>query len=154
MPLRFKQQRMVEILQELPELFYKHWKEASYKPGFIFDPDWQKYLESDIAGGLFILTARAEGKLVGYYFANLFTHIHYKGISCAFVQGYYLLPEYRAAGNGIRLLKTAENILKKRGIRMLYISCGELLDLVGLLERLGFKKAETGLYKVLGDEHG
>ncbi len=117
------------------------------------DPDWQKGLAYEQAGVLFILTARREGRLVGYIFSYIIESLFFS-VSWASVQGFWLDPVYRAGWTGVRLFKEMERGMIERGAKA--ISVEILLKIAKdrgtlgrILERLGYTHLGNLFAKVL-----
>ena len=104
----------------------------------------------DAKGILHILTLRDDGKLVGYYLAFVFPHVHYASSGLmSFTDVYYLRPEYRRGGIGAALLAEAERTLRDRGVTKAYLSCKVHQDHSELFQMLGWRKTDYCFAKML-----
>ncbi len=145
---------MSDILPEVAPLVQKHWREVDWFDGRLaFDPDWQKGLQYEQAGVLFILTCRREGHLVGYIFSYILDSMFFS-MPWATVQGFWVDPLYRSGWTGIKLFKENEKGLRERGARA--ISVEILLKIAKdrgtlgrILERLGYTHLGNLFAKVL-----
>jgi GNAT superfamily N-acetyltransferase len=104
----------------------------------------------DAKGILHILTLRDEGRMVGYYLAFVFPHVHYfsSGLM-SFTDVYYVQPRYRRGEYGVALLTEAERTLRDRGVTKAYLSCKVHKDLTPLFELLGWHKTDYAFSKML-----
>lgn len=106
----------------------------------------------DAKGILLILTARDESRLVGYYLAFVFPHVHYETSGLmSFTDVYYLKPEYRRGETGAVLFAEAERVLRERGVTKAYLSCKVHKDMTPLFEALGWTKTDYCFAKMLRD---
>lgn len=114
--------------------------------------DEAKYEQGDAGGCLHLITARADGELVGYYYGLLMNHLHYKdaGLMC-YTDVYYMKPENRHGGEGAKFMIAVMESLKERGVIKLYMSTKVHQDNGALFERLGMKCTDRIFTKMLGD---
>lgn len=146
----------VERFREIPRsdtdsLFAAHWKEIALdKDKIPLDVDYERYNKLDEMESLHIVTARDEGRLVGYHCSLINTHSHYKSSKMALVDVYYLLPEYRMSRTGIKLFQFAEESLRARGdIVKLLCSTKIHQDHSRIFEFLGWRETERTYSKIL-----
>ena len=152
MPLTFHVEAFSDAIEDALPLLLDHYNEiALNKETTPFDPSWEQYWTLEQAGVLHIVTARDEGKLVGYSaYILLKRNLHY-ALSVAESDIFYLAPEYRKGLNGARMLKFAEDSLRALGVQRI-VTKTKLTpehDLGPLLERLGFAPIERVYVKVL-----
>jgi hypothetical protein len=124
---------------EVEPLFPLHYAELALDKDLAkLNHDNDKYAEGERLGVLFIVTARHDGKLVGYYFGLLMNHLHYKdaGLMC-YTDAYFILPEFRKGSAGIQFFEAIIDALKARGVVKLYATTKVHMDLSPLFERLG-----------------
>lgn len=152
----FQSERWFQISDEIKPLLKLHWGEvANHRASVPLDPDWEMYDRLDRTAVLMITTARDDGKLVGYYLSHVTPHPHYKSTLYAFVDVYFLLPEYRNGNTGIRLFMAMEEAMRARmktagRTKMVLIGRGRLAhNPQAILERLGWKAVETAYTKLL-----
>jgi hypothetical protein len=140
---------------DIKALFPGHWKElAMFQEDIPLGIDEEKYAALDKAEILLILTARSEGKLVGYYFWFVMPHPHYCTAGpMGLTDMYYVLPEYRG-GTGARLFIASETELRKRGVIKAITSCKLSEDHTAFLECLGWTWSDKTFVKLLKGENG
>ena len=118
----------------------EHWKELALdRDKIALGCDEAKYQQGEAMGCLHIVTARSDGKLVGYHYGMLMHHLHYMdaGLMC-YTDVYFLKPEYRKGISGIRFLLAVMKSLKDLGVVKLYISTkvhqnnGKLFQYLGM----------------------
>ena len=149
--LTFNVENWSDIVPEIKELFPLHYEEvAPDKDKIELDPDYEEYARLDDLGMLCTVTARHEGKLVGYSIAFIRTHIHYKKLLCAFVDIYFLKKEYRKGFNGFNLIERSDNFYKDRGVQKIFTSTKTILNIGVIFEKLGYNKAEHAYTKYIG----
>ena len=67
------------VVVEAKELVEQHYKELTLnKEAMELFPNWDKYFALDADSSLVLITARDDGKLVGYSLFILSPHLHYK----------------------------------------------------------------------------
>ncbi len=152
-PVVYAWERLSDILPEVAPLLRLHWREVQWLPGLELDPDWEKGLAYEQAGVLFILTARKDGRLVGYIFSYILDSVFFS-MPWASVQGFWLDPLQRTGWAGVRLFKEHEKGMIERGAKAISI---EILlkiakdrgTLGRVLERLGYTHLGNMFAKVL-----
>lgn len=118
-------------------------------------PDWERYLEFERAGWLYMVTARDGGKLVGYITVLVYPHLHHKDTKWAFVDVMYLSPENRKGWLGVRMIRHLEKGLTKLGAKVAWFGTKKHVKNknargVGeILTFLGYGEVETIYAKVL-----
>lgn len=125
------------------------------------DVDEARYKWIESQGGLHLCTIRADSKLVGYFILTLIPHLHYKSAGLmAYTDVYYILPEFRKGGAGVRLIKFVERTLKLRRVShpvygedlrvvKMYLSCKLKQDHTEVFEALGFRATDKVFTKLL-----
>jgi len=149
--MTFQQERWVQCVAEMRELWPEHYAALALDQDQIaLACDEAKYEFGDANGCLHIVTARADSKLVGYYYGMLMNHLHYKhaGLMC-YSDVYYLKPEFRKGGAGARFLAAVMESLKARGVVKMYISTKVHQDHGELFEELGMKCTDRVFTKLL-----
>lgn len=149
--LVFDWQRFHQIAPELPSLFTAHWKELALNQDCIpLAPDFDKYYRMDIEGSLRILTVRTEGRLVGYAFLIVGSHLHYSSTLWAHAEMFYLDPLYRQGWTGVKLFKEVLRGIKAMDCKMLTVPVKlHFMNarVIKLLERLGLRQIEVIMAK-------
>lgn len=149
--LSFAEESWFDIRESLTRLTALHWKEMPFDDDIPLSLDHDLYVRLASIGRLHVTTARAGGKLVGYFACFLGRHPHYD-VLMASMDVYYLESAHRNAGNGIGLFLAMERLVKARGVR--YLLATARLDkdhnASRIFERLGWNRARTVYEKKLG----
>lgn len=128
-----------------------HWQDLGldqeyFKP----DLDHERYLKMDEMGMMHVVTARDEGKLVGYIICFVMPHFHYKSSGLmALADMYYILKPYRKGGLGVRMFLEMERGLKARGVKRAHMSCKVHEDHQALFEKMGWTFTDKTFSKLL-----
>jgi GNAT superfamily N-acetyltransferase len=132
-------------------LIYRHYQELALHQGQIpLSPDVEKYEAADKLGMAHIVTVRHEGKLVGYFIAAIIGHLHYKNAGpMATTDIYYLSPEFRTGGIGLKMLLFLEESLKAKGVVKIYLSTKAHQDHGPLFEALGYQLSDRVFTKLV-----
>jgi hypothetical protein len=126
-PVVFAVESFADVWKEAQPLTRPHWEEIAKNKGLLrLNPDLDKYRRLDADGHLLLLTARAGGKLVGYFLWIIMAHPHYRHVRVAEEDLHFLSPEYRSGGHhgesrqyGYKLLEAARDAAIARGARLL-----------------------------------
>ena len=97
------------------------------------------------------ITARDEGKLVGYSIFFITNHLHYKSTVYANNDLLYLHPDYRKGSLGIKFIKASEIYLKNRGVAKILWHIKFNKDFRILLHRMGYVDEEVIVGKIIKD---
>ncbi len=150
--MKFQAERWNNVESEIAALFDAHWKEIALNRDRIpLDFDFEAYRAFDTAGLLHVLTARDDGKLVGYYVSVVRAHPHYKSTLYGMVDIYFILPEYRKAAVGLQFFRELEKSMRALGVQSLLSMTKKHHDMSRLFERLGWTPIETVFQKWIGD---
>lgn len=154
MMLAYKKERFVDLLPELPEIFYQHWLAiALNKETIPLSPAWDEYRRLEQAGFLHIMAARDGEKLVGYFFAIVHPHLHYSSVLTANSDMFYIRKEYtRGLAGAVRLralVRASEKMFNVLGVKKVYIAIKLSKDLSKLFEREGYTIIEFVVHKLL-----
>lgn len=134
------------VLEATP-LIYEHWQELGLDLDLRGDPDFDKMSMLEKAGMWHVLTARHEGKLVGYLWALISPHLHYRNSGLMLiVDAYFVLPEYRR-GTGLGLLKFMEAYAHEKKAIKIYLTCKVHKDQSKLFEALGYRLSDYAFTK-------
>lgn len=146
----FQRERWSDFYHDGKELFPLHWREiAVNQEKIVMDVDGERYAEMEKMNLLYLLSARAAGKMIGYLMAFVNPHFHYKSAGCmSFTDMYWVRPEFRN-GTGLRLFVRWEADMRKLGVCQLITSTKLHQDHSRLLEALGFVWTDKTLVKVL-----
>lgn len=159
--LGFQWEPFSHLAREITPLFAAHWREIALNQDDIpLDPDFDRYLQCELAGLLHVLTARdaKTARLVGYVFAFIGPHLHYVSTRWCMGDMFYLQPEYRVGWNGVRLVKAFEAGAAARGAKIIHLveklhfieSHRHGLKVGSLLEFLGYSPIEQTYAKRIG----
>lgn len=117
--LDYAAESIVDIWDEIQPLWVSHWEEIAMYKDVPLDPDKDGYVALQHSGKLKCFTLRLDGKLVGYFFAIVSAHLHYKSTLFAMEDIVYLKPELRGMGFGRSLLSFGEEELAKIGVKVI-----------------------------------
>jgi len=116
--MQFQEEKLEDILEEMKPLLVKHWEElANYKDIRPLDVDYDKYVMLNRIGYIRVFTVRDEGKLIGYASFYISANLHYQTWNHAAVDVYYLDPDYRLTGLGIKMFEEIEAWLKSMNVK-------------------------------------
>lgn len=147
MPLAIQIDDMRRWYDDAKDLIYDHWQELGLDTDLKGDVDVDTLATLEESGGASVITARDDGRIVGYLLAIHRPHLHYKSSPPVFiVDMYYIAPEYRH-GLGVRLLMFMQHYAKKIGCIKLYLSCKVHKDHSELFKKLGFKLSDYAFVK-------
>lgn len=138
--MKYHVERFDDVYPEAHPLLLAHWQELNNDPGSELLSNEALYRQAEANNGLLILTARDEGKLVGY--SAIFVHqgLHNAAQKQATQDVFYVVPEYRGGMTGTRLIHLAEETLRVESVELVYNHCNMKNPLLGrLLEALGYK---------------
>jgi GNAT superfamily N-acetyltransferase len=150
--MTFQLERWDDFWRDGQEIFPIHFEElALHKDRIPLGMDDSLYRQMEAAGTLYVLTARVDWKLVGYYVAIIIpNHPHNKDAGkVSNCDMFYLLPEYRRGGNGAKLLIMAEKSLRKLGVTKASMSVKLHQNHANLLKALGWEPTDLVLQKIL-----
>lgn len=139
-----------DLRGEMVPLLVRHWKEVALNHAAVpLDIDEAKYRELDEKGALHIVTARREGRLIGYHVAIVATHLHYASTLHGITDVYWIDPELRHGITAVRMFSRVEKELKGLGVRKLFTATKLHLDQGRLFESLGYKPVERLYAKLI-----
>lgn len=143
------------IKEEIAEILPIHYDElAMNKEHVPLDFDYERYLQMEENGGLFVVTLRKESTLIGYYIGFVGPEPHYASTYCCMTDIFYVLPDYRRDGAGKLLFKTVEFELKLLGIDRWFVSIKDhsKAGAEAMMKAMEFKQIETTFSKWIGGE--
>lgn len=141
-----------ECVTEMGEMWSLHWQEIALDKDTIFlEPDVDSFIEMEQRGALQIVTARDDGRLIGYHVTIVRNHLHYKSSLSGYVDMYFVHPDYRKGRTGLNLFKFAEKKLSERGCQRVFTGTKLHKDMGKLLEYLGHRETERLYVKSIGD---
>lgn len=136
-------EKWADIKHELIPLIADHWAECNKDPREPFNIDEGHYDGLAQAKTLFITTARENEKLAGYVANVIFKNFNSKDVLVSFEMGWYVKPDFRNNGLGIRLLLQAVDDMKSLGVQKMYCAIPPDESLSPILKRFGWHKTET-----------
>jgi hypothetical protein len=152
MSVTYAHEPFSSFVEELQALLPEHYEELCVVKEYPLDPDWVTYARLEQAGILPCVTARVDGKLVGYVIYMTQPHLHYRACMTAFEDIYFLKKEYRLGRTGIRLFQYAEKVLKQLGVNRVVMGTKVHSDKSRLFEYLGYKMTDKVFTKLLNQE--
>lgn len=140
--LNFQTEKLDRLLADgLDELIWAHWEETETDRDAIpLAVDWDYYRGIERARGYIIVSARQDGRLVGYNAFFLNKHAKYRFTTIAVNDVMYLAPDARRGWAGVRLIREAQGILQEGGARRIIYAINENPRLAALLAALGYGK--------------
>jgi hypothetical protein len=113
----FAVEKFSDIVQELKDLIFEHWREVTSEPETRpLDVHWDQYFELEKQNMIFALTARADGRLVGYIIHLIYRPLHYRYMLMASDDAHFLKKEFRKGPAAMKMFKAAEKALKELGV--------------------------------------
>lgn len=149
--LVFSVENLLDVKDEIEPLIRDNWQEMSFDETVELEPDWDVYALLINANQFLFISAREEGKLVGYSAYTIMPRmLHHKQMSAADSDVFFLLPSHRKGMAAIRMLKYAEDVLREIGVDAVFshVKAGDR-DVGGVLERIGFILIEREYFKWL-----
>lgn len=138
--------------EEMSRLWKAHWEEVAMNKDTIpLEPNMEMYGWLESTGQMHVLTARSDGRIVGYHVSIVRPHLHYKSSLSSFTDMYYVSPDHRKGMVGVRLFKEAEKTLRARGVQKMFTGTKLSLDMGRIFERLGWVETERLYTKYIGD---
>lgn len=151
MTVRFAQETYAQLKAEPNALALADVHFAEVAPqGADLEIDHEQFQWMCEHGLLHVVTARNDGVLVGYHLTLVRKQLH-RNVLSGYVDAFFLDPEHRKGSTGMRLMKYAEETLKRRGVKWLYTGTKHVKNIGILLEHMGHKAIETQYLKILGE---
>jgi GNAT superfamily N-acetyltransferase len=137
---------------EIKGLISLHYEEIALNKEVIpLDPDWDRY-KTLIANKLaYLITARDDGKLIGYSIFFVTNHLHYKSTLYANNDLLYLHPNYRKGMIGPRLIQYSEQFLKALGVSKILWHVKFNKDFTRILHHMGYVDEDIIVGKIIKD---
>jgi len=152
MAITYQIESMSQCVDEMSDLWELHWQEIALDRQKVkLEPDIKTFELLEETGQLSIVTVRDDGKLVGYHVSLVRPHLHYSSSLTAYVDMYFLHPDYRGGMAGYKMFKCVEAVLKLRGVQRIYTGTKLHKDMGKLFERLGYNETERLFVKWIGD---
>lgn len=137
--------------KDLTPMFKLHWEEVGdYADKGPVDVRVDEYARMAEAGMLHLVTARNLGTAVGYIWHVLMPHWHHAKLYTAFLDVWFLHPNYRKGATGLELFRFAENaMIASHGVKKLHAGHTVKKPLENIFERLGYKLTELHYTKMV-----
>ena len=149
--VKFKEEKYIDIKEEMAPLLYEHWKAiALYQDKIPLDPNHEQYISANDAGLIKIYTARKNEELVGYFVLQIYHHMHYNSNKFALCDVIYVKPEHRAGGTGPKLIKYCEERMKELDVEVIAINTKAHALFDKLLEKMDYQLADLFYSKWIG----
>ncbi len=146
---KIQEEDNLEAFKECLELGRLHYAEVEVKNDRIpYNYNFETIKALQSLGLLTVVTARGEdNSLLGY--VAFFTGEDFQtSVVCARELGMFVKKEYRGTSLFYRMFKMAENCLKEKGVKAIYIMFKKGHD-AGFAGRLGYELTETVYQKVV-----
>jgi GNAT superfamily N-acetyltransferase len=119
MVLELQWESATEVFEEFQELFDAHFFEIYNKK---IQVKKETFNALDASGVLFLLTARDDGKPIGYYACVISPSVYDADILEAKDVGIYVSEEYRNLGITTEMQDTMDSKLRELGVGSVYVS--------------------------------
>lgn len=149
--ITYQLEKFAETFDEaLPLLRAHHAEVGVHRHKVPLAPQVSEYLAYEAADAMSLVTAREEGRLVGYYLCLVKPHLHYGSTLHAFTDLYYIDPAYRARPRvAWRLFDAVEEVLRERGAQRIITTTKLTLDRGRFLEGRGYTETDRVYMKLL-----
>jgi len=112
---------------------------------------FETYAAMERAGMLHVFDARLDGRLIGFITVLAVNLPHYGGVMSAVSESFFVAPEYRSTGAGLRLLKAGEDKAREVGAPGLLVSAPYGGALAEVLPRRGYRETNRVFFKRVCD---
>lgn len=145
-------EKLERVHAEIGHLFYAHWDET-LEPllGSLFPP-WQKLIEAEQAGKCVLFTARYAEHLFGYFLGSFGSPVTQSQLRVLTEIGFYIAPEARRGGLGIRMMQYVEETARLIGcnrVEMFAVPMADGRDAGAIYRRRGYKPTAVQYMKDL-----
>lgn len=150
--LSFQVEPWSRLWSEGQQLFHQHYEElALHKDIMPMGLDNNFYSDLEHKRFLLVVTARRNGRLIGYFMAIILAHHpHNKDAGkVATTDFFYISPEERYGGAGAKLLRAAEQALKAQGVKKATISTKAKFASRELMETMGWEHTDLVFQRIL-----
>ena len=139
-------------IDELKELIPMHYQELALNQDKVpLSPQWDIYKQRDAMGQVLFMVMRDAGEMIGYFIGFIAPGLHYSTCLTCTMDIFYIHPEKRGSGlPGIKLFRSVEAELKRRGVDRWFVGSKTMADASALFERLKFDRVEVYYSKWLG----
>ena len=148
MGITYQEEFISYARHEVEPLAELEWEESGH-PDCTLVIDWAAYFKMEEEGKIKFFTARAEGKLVGYFVVIIGSTLTTMGELVAAYDSVYVHKDYRKSTVGKRMFDYVEKCIKEDGISRAVASSSSKNPIGNFLTRLGYNEIETKYEKVL-----
>lgn len=147
--MKFAQEMLVDVIDELRPLFEKHWKEIAHYQDIELNPNYEAYFATERAGMLKVYTVRHEqtNNIVGYAVYVVAPALHYRQSIQAVEDIIFIDPDHR--GDGKKFIEWCDEELKMLGVQVVTHHIKFSHDWSRMLEKIGYEKVEMRLSRRL-----
>jgi GNAT superfamily N-acetyltransferase len=150
--IKMQVEKCMDCKDEVGPLLDAHYQELTlHKDVVKLNVDWELYDNLEKAGLVFCITAREDGKLIGYALFFVKQHIHYKDLKVASNDVLFLDKAHRKGMTGVKLIKKSEQELNKIGVQKIVWHAKQSNYLGELLMVMGYGVEDILFGKILGD---
>lgn len=138
----------IETSADLAALLVEYAAESANDEIGPASPQIDTYRAMEAAGVMRALTARVDGRLVGFLFLLVPTLPHF-GKVVGVVESYFVASAYRSTGAGMRLRTAAEDLAREAGAVGVLISAPSEGRLTQIMPRSGYRETNRVFFKGL-----
>lgn len=135
----FQREQLTEsMVSEVMPLLEQHWREIAHDLTIPLSVDWERYFMMQANDAFRVFTVRRSGELIGY--AAFFVHpnMHYSTSLQAVQDVIFIREDMRRGSLGSRLIRFAEEELKREGVQLVLHHIKAKHNWGALLERMGY----------------
>ena len=149
--MEFTIEKVADFKDEIQPLLEMHWEQiALNKDKIKLNPAWDQYITLNENGVLFAYIARDKGILVGYFIVIVMDSLHYVDHKFATCDIIFVHPDHRKGMVGYKLIRFAEEHLKKLGVSCIHINTKIHAPFDKLLEKMQYNCIERIFSKYIG----
>ncbi len=102
------------------------------------NPDIFTYLELERLEMLQIATIRHDNILIGYHLSIIRPHLHHKDVLAGFEDSSFITKRYRFSRIPVKLITFAENELRIRGVKEIFLTVRSIAGSGRLIQSRGY----------------
>jgi GNAT superfamily N-acetyltransferase len=141
--IEFAEENAHDLIEEIIPLTEEHWGEIARNKDVIkLNPNYDTYKTLQDLGMLHIVTARDEGRLIGYAITLITPNLHYSDHLFAVNDILFISKKYRGGRTGYRMFKYMEKCYRERGVSVVHIHSKLAHDFAKLMDHLGYSEIE------------
>jgi len=139
-------------LEELKVLLPLHYEELALNQDKVpLSPQYPVYLARERAGELLFVTLREAGEMIGYFIGFIAPGLHYSTCLTCTMDIFYVHPDKRGGGAGMRLFQAVEAELRRRGVQRWFMGYKVHMPYAArLFEAIGAEPVEVYHSKWIG----